>query len=398
MNTMQKTFILVACLLFSGLYVNAQNNKVVSAWNYLTQFDRDSDNEALIKAREAIDAALQHEKTKGNAKTWHYKGLIELKLAGSDAHKDASTESVELASEAFTKSLELDTKKRYKDDNVQNLGVLTTILGDQGIGHYDKKDFKNAYGSFKKIADINKIIKANSKKELPMDTSTLKNAALCAQKAELDDEAVEIYQELYDANIKEVGVLSSLGTLYKKMGNEEKSKAFRAEARELFPENQGLLIDEINEMLADEKQDQAIDLLTEAIANEPEKAEYHFVLGTAKDKMKDNAGARAAYEKAIELNAEYFDAYFNLGALYYNKAADITKKMQDLPLDAETEYEQMNKESGDLFKESLPFLEKAHSINKTDINTISALKEIYAKIGDFDKSNAMKALLGGDDE
>jgi len=47
----------------------------------------------------------------------------------------------------------------------------------------------------------------------------------------------------------------------------------------------------------------------------------------------------------------------------------------------------------DLFKQSLPFLEKAHSINKTDINTLNALKEIYAKTGDFEKSNAMKELL-----
>jgi len=393
MNTMKKSLILIALVLFSGLLVQAQNNKVVSAWNYLTQFDRDSDNDALVKAREAIDAALTHEKTMGNSKTWHYKGLIELKLGSSDAHKDVAGDAINLATEAFSKSLELDNKNRYRDDNIQNLGALTTILGNQGIGYYDKQDFKNAYESFNKILSVNDIITQYSKKTPPMDTSSLKNAALCAQKADLPDEALAIYQKLYDSGVKEVGVLSSLGALYKKTGDDVKAKSIRAEARQLFPENQGILIDEINEMLAGEKQEEAIGLLEEAIANEPEKAEYHFVMGTAKDKMKDYEGAQTAYEKAIELNPEYFDAYFNLGAIFYNKAADITKQMQELSLDANDVYDRLNKESGDLFKQSLPFLEKAHSINKTDINTLNALKEIYAKTGDFDKSNAMKELL-----
>lgn len=393
MNTMKKSFILTALIVFSGLFVNGQNNKVVSAWNYLGQFERDADNDALVKAREAIDAALSHEKTMGSHKTWHYKGLIELKLSNSEAHKDIAGEAVDLATEAFSKSLELDKKNRYRDDNIQNLRVLTTILGDQGIGHYDGQDFKNAYGSFSKILNINDIVAEYSKEKPPIDTSTMKNAALCAQKAELDSEALSIYEKIYDAGIKDVGVLSSLGALYKKSGNEAKAKSIRTEARELFPENQGILIDEINEMLAGEKQEEAIGLLKEAIANEPDKAEYHFVMGTAKDKMKDYAGAQAAYEMAIEKNPEYFDAYFNLGAIYYNQAADLTKQMQELSIDANDEYDRLNKQSGDLFKQSLPFLEKAHSINKTDINTLNALKEIYAKTGDFDKSNAMKELL-----
>lgn len=393
MNTMKKSFILTALIVFSGIFVYGQNNKIVSAWNYLSQFERDDDNDALVKAREAIDAALTHEKSMGNPKTWHYKGLIELKLSNSEAHKDIAGESVDLATEAFSKSLELDKKNRYRDDNIQNLRVLTTILGDQGIGYYEGQDFKNAYGSFSKILNVNDIVAEYSKNKPPMDTSSLKNAALCAQKAQLDSEALSIYEKIYDAGIKDVGILSSLGALYKKSGDEAKAKSIRTEARELFPENQGILIDEINEMLADEKQEEAIGLLKEAIANEPDKAEYHFVMGTAKDKMKDYAGAQAAYEMAIEKNPEYFDAYFNLGAIYYNQAADLTKQMQELSIDANDEYDRLNKQSGDLFKQSLPFLEKAHSINKTDINTLNALKEIYAKTGDFEKSNAMKELL-----
>ncbi len=39
-----------------------------------------------------------------------------------------------------------------------------------------------------------------------------------------------------------------------------------------------------------------------------------------------------AYKKAIALDASYMDAYFNLGALYYNEAAElnnIANKIED---------------------------------------------------------------------
>jgi len=150
-------------------------------------------------------------------------------------------------------------------------------------------------------------------------------------------------------------------------------------------------------MLSAGENDEAMNLLEEAIANEPEKAELHFALGSAKDTQKDYEGARASYEKAAELNPEYFDAYYNLGAIYYNQAAEITKKMNELGLDEQTEYDKYQVQSVDLFKQALPFFEKGHGINATDRNTIIALKEIYAKIGDFDKSNAMKELLADDE-
>ena len=41
------------------------------------------------------------------------------------------------------------------------------------------------------------------------------------------------------------------------------------------------------------------------------------------------------YRKAIDINPGNFDNYLNLGALYYNTAIEINKKMINLPLDAD---------------------------------------------------------------
>jgi len=68
--------------------------------------------------------------------------------------------------------------------------------------------------------------------------------------------------------------------------------------------------------------------------------------------------------------------------------------MNDLGIDEDDKYAKLQTESIELFKQALPFFEQGHGINATDRNTIIALKEIYAKMGDFDKSKAMKLLLG----
>jgi len=394
---MKNSLILIAVLCISTITANAQNSKVVAAWNYLTEFQRDGVSEAILKARDAINEAVEHEKTMTNAKTWNYKGMIELAILGSEAHQDLAPEAMKSATEAFKKSIELDTKKRFKDDNVQNLRVLINSVYTSGSDFYNAKDYKSAYAEFSQILEIRDLIDANTKKSEPMDTASLQAAAICAQNAQLNDEAMVLYQKMYDADIKEDYVLKGLSTLHKKAGDDAKAKAIREEARTLFPDNQGLIIDEINEMLSAGENDEAMSLLEEAIANEPEKAELHFALGSAKDTQKDYEGARASYEKAAELNPEYFDAYYNLGAIYYNQAAEITKKMNELGLDEQTEYDKFQVQSVDLFKQALPFFEKGHGINATDRNTIIALKEIYAKIGDFDKSNAMKELLADDE-
>jgi len=155
-----------------------------------------------------------------------------------------------------------------------------------------------------------------------------------------------------------------------------------------------MIIDELNELLGSGKTTEAMSLIEEAIQLDPENASLHFALGSAKEGMKDFNSAKASYQKALDIDPDYFDALYNLGAMPYNKAADLTKQMADLGLDEQAKYDQLVAESKSYFSEALPYFEKAHKMNPNDTNTLIALKEIYAKTGDFEKSNEMKKLLG----
>ena len=125
--------------------------------------------------------------------------------------------------------------------------------------------------------------------------------------------------------------------------------------------------------------------------------EFNAVMEKCNDKAKADEyfnGAVNAYKKAIEIDPENFDNNLYLGALFYNSAIEINKLIINLPLDAEAEYDRLVAERNDLYEKALPYFEKAQALNKEDVPTMLALKEIYAKQNNFDQVNEMKEKLG----
>ena len=82
----------------------AQNNKVVSAFNYMKYDDE------LNKAKEAIDAAILHEQTSAKAKTWLYRGHVYSKIAGSalEENKTLHDNPVQVAFDSYMKLNSID--------------------------------------------------------------------------------------------------------------------------------------------------------------------------------------------------------------------------------------------------------------------------------------------------
>ena len=96
---------------------------------------------------------------------------------------------------------------------------------------------------------------------------------------------------------------------------------------------------------------------------------------------------------AIALKPDYFEANYNLGALYVNQAAEILEKANELPLDAVKEYERQykiwietNKKYSDMIKRyGIPFPENL---------TVESIKEWEKLANELDevKRNFDKAF------
>ncbi|MEI7802142.1 MAG: tetratricopeptide repeat protein, partial [Bacteroidota bacterium] len=115
--------------------------------------------------------------------------------------------------------------------------------------------------------------------------------------------------------------------------------------------------------------------------------------GSAYENTKDTSNARKAYETAIELNPQDFTANYSLGALIYNQAVEKIKEMNNLPSTDQKGYDKLKVESDVLLQKCLPYLEKARTLKGDDLETLNALKELYARLNQMDKLDEVKAAI-----
>lgn len=411
--------VLIAAMPVAGF---AQTAKVTTAWKNLEDYNRSKDPSSLVKAKDAIDLAVAHEDTKNDAKAWKYRGQVyqlmyENTLAMeteknkdiTDANKKTMmayqltpTNDLDVAQEAWRKVLELDKKNIYTAEAKNSLNRCAIHYQNKGIALYNAKSFAEAVPVFENAFNVNKSLGI-------VDTSNAINVALCAERSKDYPKAKTYYQMLIDLKQGGGSTYSSLSNIYMAAGDTAGSIDIIKKGRAAYPNDVNLLITETNYYLKQDKKEEALNNLKLAIQKKPNDPNLYLVLGNIYDNLanpKDAAGkdlakpanyeellgnAESNYKKAIEIKADYFDALYNLGALYNNhgvaisKAADAIKDM--------AKYNAENKRATDEYNKALPYLEKAHEMNPTDRPTMYALKQIYARLNQPDKVKIMNDKL-----
>lgn len=410
---------LIAAMPVAGF---AQSAKVQTAYGNLRDYRGSGDLTSLQKAKDAIDLAAVHEDTKDQAKTWHYRGQIyqamyeHLLKAETDkltditdankktmaAYQTTPTNDLDVAQEAFRKVLELDKKNIYTSEAKTSLNRISLHYQNKGIALYNAKSYGDAISVFENAYTVNSTLGV-------VDTSNLINVAVCAERSKNYDKAKTSYQKLIDLKHGGGNTYSSLANIYVASGDTAGSIAIIQKGRAAYPNDVNLLISETNHYLKADKKEEAINNLKLAIQKKPNDPNLYLVLGNIYDNLanpRDNAGkelpkpanyetliadAEANYKKAIELKADYFDALYNLGALYNNHGVTISKAADSIKDMAK--YNAENKRASDEYTKALPYLEKAHEMNPSDRQTMYALKQIYARLNQPDKVKVMNDKL-----
>ena len=101
--------------------------------------------------------------------------------------------------------------------------------------------------------------------------------------------------------------------------------------------------------------------------------------------------AKNSYNKVLSLDPNNISANYNMGILYYNQAAALILQ-QDFDIDI-IALNDIQDNSINLFKESLPFMEKAYQLNPTRKETLMGLSGIYFSLNEFEKSKVFQKKL-----
>lgn len=140
----------------------------------------------------------------------------------------------------------------------------------------------------------------------------------------------------------------------------------------------------INDFITREDYSGANDLIDEAMEINPDDDELLNLKGLVIESKENIYDAFPYYQRCIELNDSNASGLFNVGRYFYNKAMETRmnsnlygKKLADLV--------------NPMYREALPYLEKSYAINPKNQDLINALRDIYYKLGEADKLQAIES-------
>jgi tetratricopeptide (TPR) repeat protein len=430
MNIMKKMFFLALSFLLisSGLMAQEDIKKDLgTAKKALAAFTLDQANNKpkLTEAKEAIDRVMNTDAGKASGAAWQMKGEIyneiasqiiqvrQLNFGTMDALPKADNPAAD-AFVAFKKAMEMAVKSFEKKDALKGVQLAQSNLSNMGIFQYEDQEYAKAYECFKDVIEAHDILKANAEKSSLDVEADYQNqmyiSGLAALNASMKPEAKMFFEKLYGMKYDKPVVYEAM---YQLKADEDINEAYKflEEGRKRYPEDVSILFALINHNLKTGKLDELLTELKEAIAKEPDNVSLYSVLGNVYDQLyqkSDEAGDKAKaeeyfnealnyYTKATEKDPKYVDAIYSIGALYYNRAALLTKQMNALSDDYSKEglkkYEDLKTRIFAEFDKALPYFQRAEAIDANDVNTLIALKEIFARQNKLDISNEFKTRL-----
>lgn len=383
---MKRTLLILLC--FITIHSWAQKSQIESAALYLNNLEMED-------AKKAIDAANDHPDTKDNVKMLYYRAAIYDTIFTS---KDAKIRAVDIdAAEkwaiAAKRCLELDKKEIYKEQMEYNIVNAAFACNSAAYDASKRGDYAKTQAYYQMVIELlpydkNGDMRTNNLTE----KSIVFNQFYFSNKEKNKVDQKKYLKRLIELDYQDHLIYAYLTNIYLEEGDTATAISYLDKGRALYPEKKDLISIEINLYITQGKIGlllQKVELANEQKPDDPEliytrgnlydnaasglnkeikafrddansaskkaKAEKNAVTkkqleSSAKDYLAKAAEiskkaneystkAEADYLKAIDLNPDMIDAYYNLGALTNNKTVEIANKINSIDVKTQAEYD-----------------------------------------------------------
>jgi tetratricopeptide (TPR) repeat protein len=387
---MKKVMILLAVLLTANVMM-AQKKDRTDAFMY-------NKNGQYAKAMASIEKCVNHEQFLGmkpndQATAWLYRAAIYQNViqSGDEALMAQAPDALGIVYESLMKCME---NKDFLEDNKQEIytrvGSVMNSYYTKGADDYNTGKFAEAAPMFKKAYDIAKSLGSSDANDM------LNFAATSALRSEDYTTALNYFTDLKNNGVDNVDVYKHLAACYNGMGNSEQAMAMINAGLEKNPGDANLILEKVNAYLKEGKGVEAVEDLNKLRELDPENAQLLFVLGTIygdennKDVF-DSEKAIQYYEQAIEINPNYYDAIYNLGALYITMSNKLKAQANEITGFSKAEIEQYNSlvsQAEELIRTGLPYVKQAYETQPTP-EVKSVLKTMYVQLKMNEEAKAL---------
>jgi tetratricopeptide (TPR) repeat protein len=400
-----KQIVLTGMIAFLAIAGFAQKSNVTNAAmaysSYMENMAADpaTAKKDLLEAKSYIDLACVHTETIADPKAWMYKGKIYIDLsamvmAATDKADFAGMQADKMLEDgfaAFAKSKEVDAKKRYEEDINAYAEMYRAILSNAGITAYGEDKFELAMGGLLGAAKFGEVIGLK-------DSMMYFFGGIAAYNSKQFEVAEEAFKNCVELNYNLGESMGYLAKSMKELGKTAEAEKLLKETAAKYPNNLDVLIQLINFYIDNNRNQEAGDAISAAIKLDPNNIALVYNSGIIYETLGKMDVAEAAYLKSLELKPDYTDALYSLGVFYYNRGADASNIANDLPY-GDPAYDKTIAESKEFWGKALPYLEKAHLAEPSDLVILESLKLVYGKLGMTEKfvqtKNKIEAIKNG---
>ncbi len=362
-----KSFV-VAFLMLSMLFVGYQcgSTEITSAKLYIQQKNYD-------KALEVLQKEIQ--KNPKSDEGYYLLGYVQGEQGNFPEMVDSYDKSL-----AISKNFEKDinVSRKYFWAQAYNRGVNYFQRGN-GLAQSSPDSAKLYYE--KSISDFKSALRIE-----PDSVDTYKNLAFVYLSKGDNESAVAPLKQLIEKE-KSLDGYKFLGEIYyvngtnlKNQGKEEDAKVefnksidVLEEGLKNYPNDPEMLVTLSTAYIGADRSTEAIDKYKNLVAAKPEDKNIRYNYGVLLLGANDFEGAEIQFKKAIELDADYDNAIYNLGVTYLKWGTYLNKKSDETG--------QVSDEYKTKYQAALPYLEKAVKMKDANAQTWELLGKVYSVLG-----------------
>ncbi len=327
---------------------------------------------ALDRAKSAVDAAAEHPETKENSKTNYYKGEIYMGLHSFTRSKN----DFKTAIEAYKKSLNSD--KKFENDIQESIFTYKRNFDNASFKMYNDSMYAEASDNYYNSVELLSVVGQ-------IDTAALYFSGVAANQGNLSIIAADRFKKCADLGYKAPTTHLLASQAFRKEKKFNEAKELIMSGRKSFPSDRGLLLELVNTSIESGDTKGAESSLVEALAADPTNKQLYYVIGTIYMDLKQNEKAEEALNKAIQLDPDYADAQYQLGAHLLGVASGIREDASRLKF-GDPNYDKLILKSDEVYRKALVPLEAYISKIPNDKSVLTILFQIHKSLKNTDKA------------
>jgi len=189
-------------------------------------------------------------------------------------------------------------------------------------------------------------------------------------------------------------LIANILYVYGEKGADEDAIKFIEDAKKEDPNNLDLIIGEGNYYLKKGDNEKFAAAMQKAVEVDPNNKLYNFNLATALYQLKKYDEAKKYYQKTVEIDPTYVDAYKGLAYIVLVPEKELTDKMNtDEVLMNDRLFNKYKNQQKELYKKALPYFENALKYAPEDEEVLYALNKIYRDLDMTEKAKQVREKL-----